>query len=349
MNTVDVISGAVSFLMAARDQDGRWRDYDVYGPIDIWITAYVGAALAGARSQVAERTASEAWEMLTEMPSHSGGWAYGGPLAPEDADSTAWALRLAETISAPRTRRIEDGYAFLARHLQPTGSLATYSMEVAGPTFEMSGVADSWDGWCAGHDCVTASAACLQGFSARSVLLNYLRRRQLPVGNWVAYWWTDPEHPTALACEAMRKDSISGPDTDAMGAHSGDVERLQAASEWTSTRIGFDGSIRTELDPDGSAFATACAVRILKSAESTDTHDALERSLGWLERTQSTDGGWPASARMRIPTPETLDPTTVSKWGRDGWGKHALGTIVVDGERVFTTATVLRAICEYAK
>ena len=61
----------------------------------------------------------------------------------------------------------------------------------------------SFEGWCGSHSCVTAAAACLPLFKERAKGLEYLRQMQHPDGSWEAYWWSDPEYPTAFALEAI--------------------------------------------------------------------------------------------------------------------------------------------------
>ena len=60
-----------------------------------------------------------------------------------------------------------------------------------------------------------------------------------------------------------------------------------------------------------------------------------------LVRTQLPDGSWPASARLRIPLTDCLEPDAVRSWELGG---RIQGSLTVDHRRIFTTASVLSAI-----
>jgi squalene-hopene/tetraprenyl-beta-curcumene cyclase len=329
---------ALAFLLDSRNKEGWWLDFDVQGPSNVWVSAYVGASVALSPEVRAREAALRAWHLISTSPSPSGGWAYVS-IAPGDADSTAWALRLAEAVSRSSTAAGQAGYAFLMRHLRD-GGLATFIYEVAGPLFRYTRLSESWDGWCATHTCVTAAAATLHSFPARSELLAHLRRQQSQTGAWDdAYWWPDAEYASALAYEALQ-DALA-----AAASHRGDPGRLAAAALWAASRISEDGAVHTPLDPAGSPFATACALRILARADrNAETDVALEHGLAWLMTSQQPDGNWQRSARMRIPPPDLLSPDRKPDWGLDGRGDDSIGTIVIDTNAVFTTATVVQAL-----
>jgi squalene-hopene/tetraprenyl-beta-curcumene cyclase len=317
---------AVEFLLAARSPDGWWRDYDFRGDSDEWVTAYVAEVLATAPHPRARPAAEQALDLLVSAQDPVGGWRM-GPDTPPDADSTAWTLRAAQALdrsTQPWAMRARD---FLVRHVDGHGGVATYLTEVAGPMFDRYPMIDSWAGWCAAHDCVTAAAAGVRDLQVRPRLLDRLRHRQSGSGAWRAYWWADAEFSTAFASTAL-----------ADAARPEDLPALNAAARWAGTRIGPNGAVHTPLDPAGSPFATALAARVLT------TGPALDRAVRWLVRTQLPDGGWPRSARMRVPPPGMIDPDAYRDWGFDGRGLRALGTIVVDSAGIHTTATVLRAL-----
>lgn len=333
------VEHATEFILNSRDQEGWWLDYDIHGPSDVWVSSYVGAAVSSCSDARLRRAATQAWDLISSTPSPSGGWAYISKV-PGDADSTAWALRLAEATSRSSATVSQEGYTFLLRHLQRDGGLATFQPDIGGVLFGYTKDASgSWLGYCTSHTCVTAAAAMLHDFPARSALLEYLRREQSPSGAWNAYWWPDAEYASALAYEALydvRATTESCPN---------DQGRLETASRWAASRVDSDGAVHTSLDPIGSPFATACALRILsKSTRSDETDSALHRCLSWLMASQKSDGSWDRTARMRIPPYDMVDPSLKLDWGHDGRGDHSIGTIVVDTHAIFTTATVVQAL-----
>ncbi|MFE7122190.1 hypothetical protein ACFU99_42860, partial [Streptomyces sp. NPDC057654] len=267
---------AAAFLVRGRQPDGWWRDFDVNGPSSSWLTAYVAAALAGCGAPGARRAAEDAWALLAADRARRG-WGY-GPTAPPDADTTTWVLRLAEAVGAADEPAAEDGYAFLTAHIRPDGGVATYAHESAGEFFDRHPVPGGWDGWYAGHTCVTAAAAGLRGLARRAEVRGCLRERQRPDGSWQSYWWTEHEYATALAAGALGAEAAES----------------AAARAWAAARCGPDGAVRTAAAPDGSAFATALAALTLDGgAEPLVDGGEPAPPVRWLLRAQSPSGGWP--------------------------------------------------------
>jgi hypothetical protein len=74
-------------------------------------------------------------------------------------------------------------------------------------------------------------------------------------------------------------------------------------------------------------------VRILTLAEHpTGVRESLERSVRWLLDGQKANGGWPPSARLRVPLPNVIDPDRESS------------AVFLDEIGVFTAATVVSAL-----
>jgi hypothetical protein len=320
---------AAAYLIAARDPDGWWRDFDIAGPSDCWVTAYIGEALSHAPGKEAREAATAAWRRLR---ARSGpGWAYRDGI-PCDADSTIWALRLAERLRVRLSPTVWRGQRFLASHIDATGGLATYRSD--GPIGQFTQLDDRFRGWRAAHACVTAAGAGLERFAPRALLLDFLRQAQDVDGGWTAYWWADREYATALAAEAL---STTGRDDD--------EQRVLRAVRWARSRLDPSGSIPSRWNPAGSPFATAWGLRLLAlGAGDPDVDEALRRSTSWLVGHQHKSGSWPASARLRVPPPDMTDPAEVEAWGSDGQGEASIGTVVLDRRGLHTTATVLRAL-----
>jgi squalene-hopene/tetraprenyl-beta-curcumene cyclase len=329
----DCSQHAVEFLLSARDSDGWWHDFDVAGPSDAWITGYVATALALSGNDEALSAARNAWRLLARRDPYRRGWGYHRRV-PVDADTTAWALLLAQAIGVRQSLRVARARRFLARHMRPDGGVATYSWN--GPISRFTGLRSHFAGWCSSHTCVTAVAGSLQALPGRDRALEFLRARQAPHGNWHAYWWHDPEFATAHAVEAL-------------GANPADGERVRKAAEWAATRIDDNGSVVTDIEPEGSPFATSLGLRVLISAVGSGVASDFElelvsRSARKLFEMQRPDGAWRASARLRVPPPDLRNAEAFASWGRDGQGAASIGTIVCDRRAIHTTATVLRAL-----
>jgi squalene-hopene/tetraprenyl-beta-curcumene cyclase len=325
----EAVLGGVDFLVAGRDADGWWLDFEVRGPGQFWATAFVGASLAKVTDERAQEIARAAWDLLAGARGPSAGWGY-GPQVPGDADITSWALRLAEAVGAGDHPRAAEGYAFVLRHVRPDGGLTSYVPAVAAGFLER--VAPRWDGWYASHTCVTSAGAGLTGLPQRERLIEYLRAHRAPDGYWAAYWWADREYATALAAETL---ATTGAEVD--------LALAETAGRWAAGRIGDDGSVRTDLEPNGSAYATAFALRALLATPMWRDSEEAGRAVDWLLGAQRPDGSWSPSAWCRVPYPEQMDPNEQEHWELHGRGRLAFGTVVLDNG-LYTTAAVVAAL-----
>ena len=310
------MEGALTFLLRARNQAGWWLEYDDFeqgGPSDEWATAYVAAALAPLDDERAGRAARWAWTLLSERCEPSGGWGWNIVL-PCDADSTLWALRLAAGIGAaslPRARRARE---FLFRHALSDGGMASYHEDYFRRFTGHSATPHAIRKWFEAHTCITAAASVLEGIGepARA----FLRQAQRENGSWKGYWWPDDEYTTMLAAEALAQ--FGRPE---------DRRRLERAAQWALDRIGPAGTVCSGAYPDGSAFATACCIRILNVAENRDAvRETLNRAIGWLLEYQRPEGSWAPAATLYANPDE--NPVR----------------LILELRGVFTTATVIAAL-----
>jgi len=303
LGLMDAIRSACRFLLARRDRDGWWRDFDFQGRSDEWVTAYAALALFDSGLPQCRETAASAWALLHRSRWWRGGWGFSRNV-PCDADSTAYALLLAARLSA-RGVRIRRAYRQLARHVGANGGVATYKDEGALLIYTRT-VGRKPTGWCSPHPCVSAAVACLRRFADRPRVVKFLRDVQRDDGGVPAYWWCDREYATAVACDALSDERVF----------------LRRAADWAAARL-----MAPAAKP--SPFAVACALRILLRA--SGHHAALSRSIEWLCAEQLTDGSWTSSAHLRLVMPDVVDPDAP---GAD------IARVVVDPQRIFTTATV---------
>jgi hypothetical protein len=315
-------AAAVRGLLAAQDSRGCWLDFpQVGGGSDEWVTGYVGAAVAASAPAAAQR----AWESLVARRRWSGGWGF-MPSYPADADSTACALRLAESLPSGGGTRAWRARAFLARHQRASGGISTYLW----PRRMMwhTRMRDRFDGWCAPHVCVSANAAHLARFRGRRRLLDFLRATQRADGSWCSYWWYDErEYATAFAAEALL---ASGDQRDAAA--------VRRAIDWARRARIQNGAVRTAAAPEGSAFATALRLRVLALGDDDDLAEVRAPMLEWLLAAQRADGLWPASTWLRFPPTEIADTASITEWHI---GQMVKAGVMSDGYGLFTTATVL--------
>lgn len=338
------VDAAIRFLLGSRTARGWWQDFpSLARGSEEWVTAYVGYALATAPDERAYQAACDAWVLLTgrrqpiiESPGSERrtpeGWGFSASSF-SDADSTTWALRLAQAVGAGQSMRARLAIQFLEQHLLPNGGLATFRTARKVPGFPAVDLwkAPGYKGWCSAHACVTAAAAALQGWGESC--RDFLRTSQRPDGSWKGYWWCDDEYTTALAAEALARHSDPR-----------DHCRVHKAVEWAAGRIGPEGAAYSAAYGGLSPFATAWCVRTLVLAQNlSSVRDTLTLAVEWLRECQRPDGAWPPSARMRLPPMDVLDPEQVQDWIVDAETDQS-GTIFVDAQANFTTATVMTAL-----
>lgn len=319
------MQAAVEFLIQARHPAGWWADFHLApGASDEWVTAYVGTTLAQMATQPTLIKAVEAFCWLARRHTAGAGWGYNA-LTPCDADSTLWALQLADATGCGAWKQARQARLFLRQHLRHNGGIATYANDAQIRRFINAPADRAFTGWCGAQPCVTAAAAALTDM--RVEVANFLRSTQCEDGHWSSYWWCEDEYATALAAEAL-----------ATGTEPHDPERVQKAIQWAWTRIQADGSVPSPIRPTGSAFATAWVLRILLL---DGDHQLCSPLLQWLLRQQLANGAWPPSAGLRVPQPDTIRPDHDYGWHLNGLVE---GSIAVDQNGLFTTATVLQAI-----
>jgi squalene cyclase len=326
----EAIDQAITFLLSQRNKRGWWKEFDTLaGASDEWVTAYVGGVLAEIPHPHATGAARKAWAILRRRRWWSQGWGYNG-YVPADADSTLWSLRLATRIGMAHSVRARRALRFLLRHQQRDGGIVTYVEDKPIRLFTRLNRGASFEGWCGTHTCVTAAAGGLQEFRGHDSVLNYLRLRQSADGSWDGYWWCDREYTTSLAVEALAT-SVTGED----------IEQIEKAVQWVLTSTT---AAQRSGDPP---FVIALRVLILARArDKQGVRTTLEGLVNELLRAQLADGSWPPSARLRIPPPHVTRPEEYVGWVQNSRGG---GSIQVDSNRCFTTATSLRALHEAEK
>lgn len=185
---------AIDYLRGIQADDGYWTDYKLpVGSAEQWVTGYVGLALA----EAGEREATlKATTWLTSQRSYEAGWGYNS-ITGADADSTAFALRLLQTLGLPVEEKDQDFLLSLWRD----GGFATYPQD---------------DAWGMPHLDVTPLAYLALNDSARSRLrddvIAFLHQMRQPDGLWHGYWWRQPFYATYLALELVGELGISEAD-----------------------------------------------------------------------------------------------------------------------------------------
>lgn len=314
---------------------GIWKDFlTTAGESDEWASAFV--AVQWIRGGAPLDQLADVRRHLLRRQRSSGGFAYNLEV-PEDADSTAWAIRALALISADDRDALAAGLAHLTRYVRPNG-ITTYADESAIRNYIGLTKDVGMSAWCGlPHLCVTASvalacgAAKLNGTSGTDdtmqSALDAIRRGQNIDGSWEGYWWRTPIYTTSQAIEALVKFGDSS-----------DRSRIEAGLNWIAATQHSDGSWNGG-DGEGAAFVTALAVQALTCAKSYQV--ASKRGVIWLLNRQRDDGAWDPCPTLQISPPWISTPAAVPVWKRGGLG---VGVCIADQNRLFTTATCRAAL-----
>lgn len=348
INSSGAVQSALSFLLQSQDNQGAWKDFLLpAGNSNVWVTAYVGDVLAVRSEEDARKAARAGWQFLEKVMTEDGGWSY-NPQVPGDADSTLWGLRLAESLDMSGSDSARKAKEFLERHIRDDGGLTTYASPV--PVRNYIGLPPfvSFEGWTQSHICVTAACANLDSYRER--FCQYLLQKQSDNGRWAAYWWFDDEYSTAEAVAAL-----AGKGRTAIDCAPEIAAPIERAALWALGRVDLLAAVESRFPP---AFALAHALRILaRTNHLAKVRDSLSRGLARLIEWQKPDGSWSASARLRVPRPDSLTPDPQADWKM--WAgipigpislesvlKHTFNNYSPDHFGVYTTATILKALQE---
>ncbi|MBP8929835.1 MAG: hypothetical protein KBG46_00985 [Paracoccus sp.] len=316
---------ARKFLLAGQQPLGWWSDFRLApGASTLWVTAYVGAALARSGGRDA---AMRAWRFLRRWV--AGGWGY-SQATPPDADSTAWCLGLAAMLEWRQDPLVEDARRFLTSCTRSDGGLATYPCNDDIRCFVGAGAADSFAGWQGSCLCVTAAAARLG--VAGTGACDFIARAQRPDGSWASYWWVEDEYATVMAALALMRRGTPA-----------DMRAVSCAANWAAARVGGNGAVPSSVLPEGSAFATALVLELLAACPADAP--AARRAVTWLHDRQEPDGRWPPSAGLRVPAPGVTAPDAHSGWRMGGMRE---GSVALDICGAFTAATAMSALSAWA-
>ena len=322
---------ASRFMEVSRNHGGLWSDFlTLAGESIYWVSGYTGYALCqgiygpglGLLEGVAQR-----------ILDHQGdsGWGY-GPGVPADADSTSWCILFLSKLGM--CEGVERGVRFLLEHQNLDGGFRTYASPVSVGRYMGLDSSVSFEGWQTSHLCVTgvATRALINAGTNEGVAdaLKFIKGSQMEEGYWNPYWWNDALYSTYNCMWALKDD--------------GGDEVLERACDWVAETQLANGGWNDGTTEEGVAFSTALALKgLMIGSRSTDS-DRIRRGVEWLLKHQLEDGSWRPYYLLRIPYPAMKEPWRYHAWVRDG---KAIGAVIKDHNRLFTTATAYSSLAEY--
>lgn len=317
----DSLRGASKRLGSLQHASGAWRDFwSPSGVSDEWVTAYVGAALATSRDASSRARAQAAWKYLSRAQHREGGWGYSASV-PCDADSTAWALVLAQRLGHSNSDVAVNGLRFM-KNARIAGGVPTYGDNPRIRSYVRASPSLDFSGWTRPHPCVTGVAAQLTAL--QPILVEDVLATQRLDGSWESYWWFEDAYATAMSVAALAE-------TDHPRARAA----IKRAGDWARRRL--------ECEPQMSSFALSLLLAILAKDADGPAAGTL-RCAEALIAHQARDGGWRGSARLRIPAPHDRNPSSTNGWRR-WWGTgDRVNIFSLDQCSLFTTATAFSAL-----
>lgn len=334
------LDGALRFLEGSRNPDGFWSDFlTLAGESVYWVTGYVGYALAGGAlhgEDERRRLLLEVASRLLERQGGDGGWGY-GPGVPSDADSTSWCLLFLSRLGMRRAESEERALRFLLGHQnQVDGGFRTYAKPSEVGRYMMLDANVSFEGWSSSQMCVTPVAALALAAAGSRLgverALGYVRGGQSAEGFWEPYWWSERLYATVNCMELLK----------ARGAED-DAPLVRRAQDWIARTQLAGGGWSDSPGAQGVPFSTALAIRGLMVSPGREFADNVRKGAEWLLADQLADGSWSSHHILRIPHPSAKEPWKQAAWKPDG---RAIGAVIRDHRRLYTTATAFTALSE---
>ena len=322
---------AFRFMEVSLNPGGFWSDFlTLAGESTYWVSGYAGYALCKGRDGLGLLDGVALG--ILDHQGVDGGWGY-GPGVPADADSTSWCILFLSKLGMGEG--VERGVRFLLEHQNLDGGFRTYASPVSVGRYMGLDGSFSFEGWQTSQLCVTgvATRALIDAGTSEGVAdaLNFIKGSQMGEGYWNPYWWDDALYSTFSCMWALK-------------AGDGGDEALGKACDWIAETQLADGGWSPGATGEGVAFSTALALKgLMLGSRSTDS-DRVRRGVEWLLKHQLEDGSWPPHYLLRIPHPTMKEPWRYHAWVRDG---KAIGAVIRDHNRLFTTATAYSALAEF--
>jgi len=305
-------------------------------------------------SQAIEKALSAALGYIVSHQSEDGSWVdWQLPTGESDAWTTAYVgsklVLLPDHLMARAEAEIQRGAGWLLKHVYPDGGwgynasvgsdsdstafsillLAAagedvpdcsrellLSHQTADGGFATYLVSDVDDSWGASHPDVTPIAlkALLSEEGRRRPAVDagveYVMRARTTEGGWNSFWWGSPLYGTEASISFL---TAAGVDWDARST----VKHLLA----TKTSDAFEGAL----------LVSSLLHLNLEETEKT----VLELVADLIEK-QLADGSWESRPILRVTRRDCLQP----------WREENAGPLFSDPKRLFTSSTVLSALCE---
>lgn len=317
----DARHNALEYLQKHQEPDGCWIDFcNNAGTSDSWSTAFVTFMLE--KCEMAPETVEKSKEYLKKHLQNDL-WGY-SHIWISDNDSSIIAILATEDYH----QNIEK----LTKRFNTDGGVPTYYAD--NQLLCSLSYVHQWEagieGWRQSHPDVSAAALYLlskvSSFeSEKEKLLSYFRNRiheKLPM----VYWWIDDIY--TLFFLSLANSVLSEQELNA-------YIQLKTEEKWQKFR-------ETNDKGDLTVFYLAMLLHLLLYCGRKMEADQVVEHLIEL---QYTDGSWPESNFMCIPSADSVNPTNTWSWFV---GDHGINVRAHEFHRLYTTSLSLMALSEYS-
>lgn len=329
-----VVNGSV-FLCKNAEFEGGWSDFATHrsGLSTDWVSAYI---LLKASEILQKSIVEKAVHRLLLDKKTNGAWGFSS-LTPGDCDSTIHALYFLR-LRYGSIDMHSDSIAYVLRH-RIDGGFSTYSEADALCKYRGTDYRSDFAGWTMAHPCVSSVALELftrfPGMVTDEIVSGlgvFFRERFVSEGYWPAYWWRSRYFVGSRIIVPLLNTHNSELRLMAKKALDYIIEQQSSSGFWDN---GLDKGIPCPL-------STAYNAKLL--AEVAQHSEKVTAAMEWLTGQQLDDGSWEGIPILQIPPPSVQSPNHYTKWRI---GDVGVGSCSADGNRNYTTASVIAAISCY--
>ncbi|MBO8132193.1 MAG: hypothetical protein H0Z29_11930 [Candidatus Marinimicrobia bacterium] len=332
------VKHSIEFLLKLQGQKGFWEDFllDV-GYSTEWVTGYVGNSLISAMvfNESIRDKLKLASRALIGAQHPIGGWGFNEDSG-VDADSTSnvviFLRRMGKLVG-------EQAVKVLKENQNGDGGFGTYSIkeilrEQEKLNINFSAPIELYGGWTSSDIQITAiaiQALLAIGLERESEVMrrgvSFIIGKQHSEGYWDAYWTEGKILGTSFCVQTLNKFCKCG-------------RYIKRALLWLIDIQSEEGGWSNQVTPVLNPYDTALALlAFMVKGSGIDCSKSIKEGIEWLIANQLEDGSWESSPIMVIPRP----------WEKNQPNRQYKMPAIRDDKRIFTTATVLRALLGYCK
>jgi hypothetical protein len=325
------LNNAVDFISKEQEENGEWKD----SPVNTWLSGYwTTGFVLNALQEIPENKLNniskiKATEYLIKRPTKLWGYINGWV---EDSDSTNFVLLglLAQDI------KVSSEITELLNYQMLDGGITTYNDKLKLLKYLNDPRIKDVQGWTQSHLCVSAGTLLLlskvNGYDTnKEKLIDYILENISQSNLWESYWWTSSVYTTCLIIEA--NVNLNNKKLNAL---------IQNSIPLLLNKITDSGFYEDSFN-EKNLFYTAIILNALSNypEEINNNKQLIIKIITAIINCQNNDGSWDSSYALRIPSANSINPNSVTHWGKSDLGENI---IIEDIHRIITTSSVIKAL-----